>query len=253
MDNIRGFGLYIFAYMKKAIFFTSFLLVITLVMLFDLKNNKTEKVSGKQNSIIALKKISPASDLNESYLKVSFLDIGQGDASFIEWPNGEQMLVDCGLDANILSALGRVMKYYDREIDYLVITHPDLDHYGGCIDVLKRFAVKNIIYTGLQKEDKSWQYFWDMIKKENAHYSEIAAQDIWQIGDAKINFLYPDKPVGEINMKKDNNASIVFKLSYVETHLPLFYFFPLYSLETSSAYDNRLFLCPLAWKNDFSY
>ena len=45
------------------------------------------------------------------------MDIGQGDASLIDFPNGEQMLVDCSEDARILEALGRVMNFYDNEID----------------------------------------------------------------------------------------------------------------------------------------
>lgn len=206
-------------YMKKAIFFTSFILIITLVMLFDVKNNGVEKVKSEQNSIILSKKTVQADNLDGSYVKISFLDVGQGDASFIEFPSGKQMLVDCAKDATVLGALGRVMKYYDKEIDYLVVTHADLDHYGGCIDVLKRFEVKNIIYTGLQKEDKSWQYFWDMIAKENAVYTEIAKQDVWQIDGAIINFLYPDKKLEKNSKEKDNNTSLVFKLSYSENDI----------------------------------
>lgn len=214
--------------MKKAIFFTSCLLIITLVMLFDLKINNIEKVISEQNTVISAKnketepiktkQIISEFNADELYLKVSFLDVGQGDAEFIEWPDGEQMLVDCSKDATILSALGRVMKYYDKEIDYLVVTHPDSDHYGGCIDVLKRFEVKNIVYTGLQKTDKSWQYFQDMINQENAKYIEIAVQDIWQIDGANLNFLYPDKKLDN-NIKDTNNSSLVFKLSYGENDI----------------------------------
>lgn len=214
--------------MKKMIFFVSFLLAVTLFMLFDLKINNTEKVVSKQNTVISAKnkkiepiktkQIVPESNADELYLKVSFLDVGQGDAEFIEWPDGEQMLVDCAKDATVLGALGRVMKYYDKEIDYLVVTHPDSDHYGGCIDVLKRFEVKNIVYTGLQKTDKSWQYFQDMISQENVKYTEIAAQDIWQIDGASLNFLYPDKKLDN-NIKDSNNSSLVFKLSYGENDI----------------------------------
>lgn len=207
--------------MKKAIFVTSFLLAITLAMLFNLKNNGTEKAVSKENTFISAreapnksiaqdKKQLPA-DLGD-YLKIIFLDVGQGDAEFIEWANGEQMLIDCGKDATVLSALGRVMKYYDKEIDYLAVTHPDLDHYGGCIDVLKRFEVKNIIYTGLQKDDKGWNYFWDMIDQEGANYIEIAARETKQIDGATFDFLYPDKSLNQ-NVQ-DNNSSLVFKLTY---------------------------------------
>lgn len=207
--------------MRKAIFFTLFLLAITLAMLFYLKTEGVEKAVSGQNSIITPKQTPPEVDESGAYVKISFLDIGQGDASFIEYPSGKQMLVDCARDARVLGALGRVMKYYDKEIDYLIVTHPDIDHYGGCIDVLKQFDVKNIVYTGLQKEDKTWQYFWDMIQKENARYTEIVKSDVWQIDGVKINFLYPDHDITQdanvpgLNKNVgDNNTSLVFQLSY---------------------------------------
>ena len=103
-------------------------------------------------------------------LRITFLDIGQGDATFIEFPNGEQMLVDCAEDGKILEALGRVMPYYDRDIDYLMITHPDFDHYGGCTDVLNRFEVKNIVYNGFKKEYDDLGFEFILIKKSLIRY-----------------------------------------------------------------------------------
>jgi len=152
-------------------------------------------------------------------IEITFLDIGQGDASFIEWPDGEQMLVDCAKDARILEALGRVMNFYDRQIDYLLVTHPDLDHYGGCTDVLERFEVENIIYTGLQKGDASWEVFWQTVQEEGARYYQINEEEEWPIGDSNLHFLFPDYDVNSgsppFSLAKDdtNNLSLVFMLS----------------------------------------
>jgi len=155
-------------------------------------------------------------------VKITFLDIGQGDATFIEFPNGEQMLVDCAIDARIIEALGRVMSFYDKSIDYLLVTHPDLDHYGGCTDVLQRFDVGNVVYTGLQKDyNEQWQAFWQAIQAEKSTYFEIDSEDVWEIASTTIHFLYPDHSIGQDShipgLAKEanaNNTSIVFKLSY---------------------------------------
>src|SRR3989338_8116486 len=99
-------------------------------------------------------KFIPADD----YFQVIFFDIGQGDAALIRLATGEKILVDCGPDRKILSKLGRGLKFYDREIDYLIATHPDLDHYGGCVDVLRRYKVKKIVTNGISKDyDSYWQ------------------------------------------------------------------------------------------------
>jgi len=151
-------------------------------------------------------------------LVINFLDVGQGDATLIEFSNHEKMLVDCSIDARILPALGRVMNFSERTIDYLVITHPDSDHYGGCIDVLNRYNVKNIVYNGLQKSsDPYWQEFWQKIQSSGAKYLEIDKQEVWEINSSTVEWLYPDKELTQINpvlRKKDNNTSLIFKLNY---------------------------------------
>lgn len=208
--------------MKKAIVIVSFLLIITLALIWHLRtvesyitstsDIKVHRGTSEQTAVMA--------SLTKN-LTINFLDVGQGDAALINFLDGEKMLVDCGPDAGILSALGRVMPYYDREIDYLVVSHPDLDHYGGCIDVLNRFKVKNIVYNGLKKPgDKAWQWFWDLVQKSGAKYFELDQETIWDISSTTIDFLYPNKPVNEL-IKTDlyknyngNNLSIVFTLNY---------------------------------------
>src|SRR3989339_155923 len=92
--------------------------------------------------------------------RVVFFNVGQGDAALVDFGNGQKMLIDCGPDRKILSKLGQYLPFYDRTIDYLLISHPDLDHYGGCVDVLRRYDVKNIIENGATKSDPYFQV-WD--------------------------------------------------------------------------------------------
>lgn len=201
--------------MKKATLIVSILLLTTLGLLWHIKALKYVQT-------FEIPSITPGKDTKSTNdLKITFLDVGQGDAAFVNFPDGEKMLVDCSLDARILAALGRVMPYYDKQIDYLVVTHPDMDHYGGCIDVLNRFQVKNIIYNGMKKEhDKAWQWFWDLVQKEGANYLELDNEKIFDIAGSTIDFLYPNKPVSDL-IKTDlyknyngNNLSIVFTLNY---------------------------------------
>ncbi|KKW42476.1 MAG: Metallo-beta-lactamase domain protein [Candidatus Magasanikbacteria bacterium GW2011_GWA2_56_11] len=154
----------------------------------------------------------------------AFLDVGQGDATFIEFPDKRQMLVDCGRDARVLEALGRVMRFYDRTIDYLVVTHPDSDHYAGCIDVLRRFNIRTIVYNGAPKSyDELWNVFRESLDQEvkaGALYEEITSARTVEIGGATIRYLYPDHPLSAdpaipgTNERADNNGSIVFRLTY---------------------------------------
>ncbi|MEK7065218.1 MAG: MBL fold metallo-hydrolase [Patescibacteria group bacterium] len=155
-------------------------------------------------------------------LRVTFLDVGQGDASLIDFTNGEQMLVDCSSDSRILSALGRVMKFYDNQIDYLLVSHPDLDHYGGCEDVLRRFDVKHIITNGFDKDyDSAWRSFKQAIVDEKAEWVIIDSERELLVSNSVIQFLYPDHSLASDASVPDsgkavesNYTSIIFELVY---------------------------------------
>ena len=81
-------------------------------------------------------------------LTLAVLDVGQGDAIFIEAPNGNQILIDGGPDKKVLQELARVMPFYDRSIDVVLLTHPQMDHLAGLIDVLARFRVDYAVESG---------------------------------------------------------------------------------------------------------
>lgn len=188
-----------------------------IISLFEkVKQSWTEKQETSQKSE------EKNQQTEKNFVKVTFLDIGQGDASFIEFPDGTQMLVDCAVDARILEALGRVMPFSDRTIDYVLATHPDKDHYGGCIDVLKRFEVKNVVLNGYKKEESAFFHVFEQaIVEEKTNSIEIEKEQIWTIASTTIHFLYPDFPIEKEPIlqnlpqnKISNNTSIVFLLQY---------------------------------------
>ena len=80
-------------------------------------------------------------------IKIDFFDVGQGDALFIDAPNGNQVLVDGGPSDAILNKLGTALPFFDRKIELVILTHPDADHLSGLIEVLKRYDVGEILET----------------------------------------------------------------------------------------------------------
>ncbi|MCR4406451.1 MAG: DNA internalization-related competence protein ComEC/Rec2 [Anaerolineae bacterium] len=83
-----------------------------------------------------------ASSLPDGKLHVVFFDVGQGDAIFIQTPQGRQVLIDGGPDPTTLTAaLGRRLPFWDRSLDLVILTHPDTDHLTGLIPVLERYHV----------------------------------------------------------------------------------------------------------------
>lgn len=147
-----------------------------------------------------------------SQLTVAFLDIGQGDAIYIEGPNGNQILIDGGADTKVLARLGEVMPLGDRSIDVVIGTHPDKDHIGGLPDVLKRYYVSYVFEPGMANDTAAWDAFLQAIADEHAgHIIARRGMEIDLGQGVMLSILFPDK---QIAGKETNAASIVAKLSY---------------------------------------
>ena len=74
----------------------------------------------------------------------AMLNVGQGDALFIESPTGAQIMFDGGPARKVLGPLARVMSPFDKSIDALVITNPDADHICSFLDILKIYKLNYI-------------------------------------------------------------------------------------------------------------
>lgn len=145
-------------------------------------------------------------------LTFSMLDIGQGDALFIESPTGTQVLIDGGPPRKILSQLARVMPAFDRSIDAIIITNPDQDHIGGFLDVLKVYKIGRVFEPGTYNDSKIYQNLKTEIKNKNI--PDILARRGMRLdigGGAVIDILFPDR---DVSLWTTNDGSIVGKLSY---------------------------------------
>lgn len=151
-------------------------------------------------------------ETRNNLLKVSFLDIGQGDAALIESPTGNQFLIDGGPNKSILNALGRVMPFYDKTIDAVLATHPDADHIGGIPEILKNYSVGKYIYNGAVGTTGVFKELDDEVSKLNIKKEIARAGEVFDLGGgAYLKILYPHSdPVG----KDTNEYSIVAKLYY---------------------------------------
>ena len=145
-------------------------------------------------------------------LKVTFLDVGQGDAELIESPTGNKFLIDGGPDKNILNALGRILPFYDRNIDVILATHPDQDHIGGFPEVLKNYKVGEYISTGATSSTGTFKELNGKLEQKNTKKEIVRTGDIFNLGGgAYLKILYP---VSDPKGTDTNEYSIVAKLYY---------------------------------------
>lgn len=160
-----------------------------------------------------------AHEMPSKYLKVAFLNIGQGDAIYIESPTHNQMLVDGGPSSILLSELKKEMPFYDRSIDTLMVTNPDADHYSGFLDVLPSFQVNHIIEPGTKSDTDRYK----QLEQEETEYhvpKTIARRGmiVHLGGGADLHILFPDQ---DVSTWATNNGSIVAQLTYGSTSVML--------------------------------
>lgn len=148
-------------------------------------------------------------------LTVAFLDIGQGDAIFIESPTGTQMMIDGGPGAIVLRELGHVMPFYDRSIDLLLISNPDTDHMSGFLDILRAFDVSAVVEPGTVGASSDYRSFLEEVEAEGvAHVIAQRGQRLKLGGGAYFEVLFPDR---EVSGLETNQGSIIGKLVYGST------------------------------------
>lgn len=152
---------------------------------------------------------------DENLLEVHFLDVGQGDAIYIKTPDDIDVLIDGGPDKNVLSQLGRVMDFWDHQIDVVILTHPHSDHLDGLIEVLRRFDVKKVYYTGVLYAGSDYRVFLEEIQKQNIETNIVNSKFKIDLGnEVDLEFLWPQVNYANQKVKELNNTSIVNLLRY---------------------------------------
>jgi len=157
-----------------------------------------------------------ASASTSSEMTVTFLDVGQGDATLIESPSGVQVLIDGGKNRAVIRELSREMPLFDRSLDVVIATHPDADHIGGLVDVLARYQVALVGQSSVEdSEGPDAVAFAQSVVGKKAKVVTLERGHVIDLGDgARLEILFPDRGVPEI---ETNTGSVIARLVYGST------------------------------------
>lgn len=169
--------------------------IILLVLLFVIVNyfSANESQTGNQTGI----------------MKVHFIDVGQGDSILVEADNST-MLIDAG-DSNKRSVIINYLNAQRiKKLDYVVATHPHIDHIGGLDTVLNTYEVKNIILPDVLHTTKAYENLLNTIEKRNLSAIKAKVGSLYYLGSASFTILAPNSD----HYEDVNNYSIVIRLCY---------------------------------------
>ena len=179
-------------------------------------------------------------------LEVTFLDVRQGDAAFVRFPDGKTMLVDGG--RNLLFTYQgnhRIKPKNDKDLKFLVfdtgerilspflscegvdklnlvlLSHPDNDHGGGLYYILHEFDVKRVLgVPHLDLPPTTHRVLHELIDEKGIPHELGYAGDIDLTPTAKLELLHPfDEASTNLTDRDINNDSLVLKLSYGEVDI----------------------------------
>ncbi|MEW6528593.1 MAG: MBL fold metallo-hydrolase [Candidatus Micrarchaeota archaeon] len=177
---------------------------------FELKFGDNRAINAISiNSIFGIFNVTNTNNANNAFnstLEIHFLNVSQGDSIFFR-TGDYTMLVDCGTSNAGDKIIGYLTNLSVWKLDYLIITHTDFDHIGGCAEILQKFYVKNVIMDGQ--------------KRNNAVYNKTIAYlnnktliipkkyEIYQLNNARMKILHANT-----GSEQPNQNSIVFMLYF---------------------------------------
>jgi competence protein ComEC len=167
-------------------------------------------------ALVAILAWIAAFQMPDGRLHVHFLDVGQGDAIFIEGPQGQQILVDGGPEPSVLlSQLGQRMPFWDHSLDLVVLTHPEVDHVGGLVDVLERYDVGLVLDSGQECASATCEAWRGTIEERGIPYRRAQAGQQIALGEGiRLDVFHPTAQLMNGTSSDTNNNSVVLRLEY---------------------------------------
>lgn len=150
-------------------------------------------------------------------LHIVACDVGQGDAILIQ-KNTTQILIDGGPNQKVLDCLGKYMPFWDKQIEVIFLTHPDIDHYGGLIDVFKDYKVVHYFDNGSVSSSQEYKVLESLVGGSGVSVASLVEGQVVRVGLIYLDILHPEKKFEDRNskfeMNDDNNDSLVILLIY---------------------------------------
>lgn len=148
-------------------------------------------------------------------LQVNFIDIGQGDSSLIQLPDNKNILIDGG-DKDSSKKLEKFLK--DRKInkiDIMIITHPHLDHYGGLLNIARKFQIGQVLDSGAKTNAITYLQLLKILNSKKVKFKIARKGDNFNFdNNISLEIISPKDPLLKDTRSDINNSSIVAKLKY---------------------------------------
>ena len=169
-------------------------------------NTKAQVTTSKAK---ATNKVDEASTAVTGQLKISYIDVGQGDSILIQ-QGSSNMLIDTGTNASTSSLISYLTNQNIKKINYLVLTHPHEDHIGGADVIIKGFDIGTVYMPKVTSNTKTFKDVVSAMNSKGLKATSPNPGDTFKFGNANCTILSPINS----NSKDLNTYSIVMKIVF---------------------------------------
>ncbi|MCH2659539.1 MBL fold metallo-hydrolase, partial [bacterium] len=161
--------------------------------------------------------------LRERELEIVFLDVGQGDAAFVRFPDGKTMVIDGGERSERFDYGDRVLVPFLRhmgvgKVDVVVVSHPHNDHIGGLVALLEQVEVEHFVDGGQSYDSWTATRLRQLVAERGVRYHRVAAGDsLAGLGGVGGLVLHPNADYVDSSGASAhglNNGSVALRLDY---------------------------------------
>ena len=158
-------------------------------------------------------------------LRVTFLDVGTGDAILVQAPGNHNLLIDGGgtydgrFDVGARVVAPVLWDRHVRRFDLVALTHPHPNHARGLVSVLRLFPTEHLLTNG---SPMRYDYLRDLLAAGEGwkahHHTALSGRREWRWGDLRLTVLSPPSDAEQVRMpwnpKSENDRSLVMLLQY---------------------------------------
>jgi competence protein ComEC len=139
--------------------------------------------------------------LSDGKLHIVFCDVGQGDAIYIKTPKGNDILIDGGPDDKVLGCLSSHMPFWDRDLEMVVLSHPQADHLTGLIPVVSRYTLRYFVTSPVGNTSLGYKKLIDLIANNGVRVKNVYTGEVIDFGDGTVfKIVWPEEKWAKRNL-----------------------------------------------------
>lgn len=196
----------------------------------QVSNTKVWIGSSLQLVLVGVVLLHPLSgERSKGKLRIDFLDVGQGDAALVTFPNDSTLLIDGGgrplfqkenqtftRDSRSIGEMVVSEFLWGRgleRVDYVMASHADADHLDGLNDVVNNFSVRAALVGRTPINEPGYSEFVANLTRNNVHLEIIEAGEVLRFGEVTVTVLWPTTNPGT-KPASTNNDSVVLLVRF---------------------------------------